>query len=299
MYVNKIFFSSLIFTSIWAFAFTDGEIENKVRESLNDRHPTTNEQFYLGLGDNAPPVLIKMYQTSTNTYHRIRLIEGLENFKSNEAVTEFLQSELKNNAQSAERRSLARNLILQCGDKCIGDVEPLLADADSQMRLVVAQTLKELGTTRAQQLLQKYESTEHEKWIIERVHSQQTSVAPLRIMATSEQNADKKFDGLWAGVLVESEKNGLKTVKAEIQIKVENGKVSNIILSSSSSKVKKLGMIVEKNQGDSRVGKILTANEKNFETQGFVLSLNEEARPVQIVLRIDTKGVTFIGQKKE
>lgn len=202
-------FLALFYISATASALTDMEIQTRVEEALGARHPTQDAIWYRNLGSNAPPVLMRMYQGSTNTYHRIRLVEGLSAFSDDPSVANFLRQELKDNKQSAERRSLAESLYKHSKEKSLEDLQGLLSDEDPQMRKKVAHLFKKTPGEKAKRVYEHYRQQEKESWILADLDKTPRHFEPLKITGSTEDQKFHSWQGAWQGLLLKL--NGKKS----------------------------------------------------------------------------------------
>lgn len=239
-----------ILTTSLASAMSVEEIQAKVEDVLSSRHPSETDTWWRNLGDNAPSVLIKMYQSKTSTYHKMRLIDGLRAFKDHPEATEFLLKELTEQKQPAIRKNLIEAVVAQNSANGIESVLPFLNDEDPQVRFVTARALKKLGTPESLSTLSEYQKKEKLDWITKKLNNEPLPAKPLAIVSSSEDLALKQFSGRWNGYWMKNENGQLRPIPAlfsaswsnreltdvQIILKTENKKDLVISMASMSKK---------------------------------------------------------------
>lgn len=294
--MKKIIFLILC-TPLFGFALTESEIEQRLSDALRQIHPNQNAAWYKALGENAPPVIIRMYKNSKNTYHRIRLIEAASAFTENQQITEFLRSELKNNSQTAERRSLATSLYRQSGENSFTELEALLLDKDPQMRKRVAEVFRDSKSEKFQNRYEQYRKNETESWILDSLDKKKPEFKPLQIVANNE--SPHPWLGNFNGYFQKIENKVLKSFPAKLNLTTEpqkEGKTPKFFLSLSTS-------IDKKNL--NYLGDVTDISSQNL--KGIIKNkshdLNFEIKPLSklqsIVIILETPEFVFIGNKTQ
>ncbi|MBI3535288.1 MAG: HEAT repeat domain-containing protein [Deltaproteobacteria bacterium] len=204
-----------------SFAKTDLEIEEAIQDVISQRHPTDTPAWWLGLGTSAPGVIISMYEKTTQTYTKVRLVEGLAFFKDNSRALEFLKQQAEKTDEDVIRHSVIRNIGFTHGMAEIDFLSKYLHHADSQTRLVAAQAIQKTANSKAQDIIEQYKKEEKARWIVDRLDGKlQTPLKPLTLVSSSEDNVSPIFLGFWKGYFVypKRESRNLELIQANLQI---------------------------------------------------------------------------------
>lgn len=205
-----------------AMAKTNAEIQEMIQEVLMDRHPADGPDWWRSLGSNAPVVIISMYESSSHTYQRIRLLQGLGWFNTSE-VGDFLKRQADHATDDVIRNTAIRSVGYSQGVQEIEFIAKFLENSDPQTRYTAAETLNRMNDPKAKQIVELYLSREKLGWISQKLNG----VLPrpsgrLTPVATSEDRFSREFAGEWRGYWLSprgpSEK-GMSSKPANLQIK--------------------------------------------------------------------------------
>lgn len=205
-----------------SYARTDAEIRESVQELLMERHPKDTPEWWRGLGANAPAVLIAMYEESSHTYHRIRLLQGLGWFDSPVAV-EFLKKQADGATDDVLRNTSLRSIGFAGGARETEFLSKFLSHSDPQTRLTAAETLKKIHDPRAQALVEKFIREEKTPWIVAKLHGELPQ--PKGILTQSSSTEDRlnaELDGRFVGYWViprGAAEEGMSAVSAVLNLK--------------------------------------------------------------------------------
>lgn len=182
-----------------AFAKTDAEIEEMIQEALMERHPQDTPDWWRGLGPRAPQVIIGLYEHSTHTYQRLRLLQGLGWFDSPE-VSDFLKRQAEHAADDVIRTTAIRSVGYSQGVKEADFIAKFLENSDPQMRYAAAETLRQMKDVRALELVEQYLKREKLAWISQKLKGVMPRPSgTLTPVATSEDRLSLEFQGEWQG----------------------------------------------------------------------------------------------------
>lgn|GEM_PF-1684200 len=218
------------------FARSSAEIEQMVEEVLAERHPTDQREWWRSLGASAPQVIIGMYENSSHTYQRLRLLQGLGAFDTPEAV-QFLKRQAEEATDDVIRNASIRSIGISQGTKEIEFIAKFLKNSDPQTRYAAAEALRRLNDAKANEILDQYLKTEKLPWISQKLNG--TLPRPTGILtpvASSEDRISSEFPGEWRGywisprgatekgmkaeqVYLQIKTNGPNDLKAELQVK--------------------------------------------------------------------------------
>jgi len=82
---------------------------------LSQRHPTDTRETWVGLGADAPDVMLAMLAEGEQSYRRIRLIEALGYFQ-NSRVSEFLRKEAREAKNDLYKKAALHAIVKSEGD---------------------------------------------------------------------------------------------------------------------------------------------------------------------------------------
>jgi len=132
-----------LLSGIVANAKAPEDVRKEVEDALMDLHPTQDASWWKALGPEAPPVLVKMYQETRDTFRKVRLLEGLGYF-GEPSVGDFLKDQAQNAKENALTKTSIRSLGSSQGIKEESFISNFLHHKDAHIRLAAAQTLKNM-----------------------------------------------------------------------------------------------------------------------------------------------------------
>lgn len=207
-----------------AFALSNTEIQQQVQDILMERHPTDTPDWWRSLGANAPGVIMSMYEHTSHTYHRIRLLQGLGWFNTPE-VADFLKKQAEDSTDDVLRNTAIRSVGFSQGVREEDFIAKYLSHSDPDTRYTAADVLKSLKDPRADALVEKYLQEEKVPWISAKLKGElPRPTAMLTPVATSEDRLNPEFAGVWKGFWVLPRKpseEGMKTEAATATIQLE------------------------------------------------------------------------------
>lgn len=226
--MKALFFAVLIsvLTFATAYARTEAEIEEMIHATLIQRHPTDTPEWWRGLGENAPPVIIRMYETTEPTYQRVRLIQGLGAFDS-ELAARFLKEQADHTREDVVRNTAVRAVGASQGAREVEFVSKFLGNEDPQTRYAAAETLKKMNDPRANQVLENYLKREKAPWIAQKLKGQLPKpTKTLSVVGSSEDRLTAEFNGDWIGFFLTpktGDQPGMNSDSATVKIRLNGG----------------------------------------------------------------------------
>jgi hypothetical protein len=157
----------LIILSSSAFAArTEPEIREAIRNFTKQRHPGPTDDFWKSMGDEALPVIRKMYAESVSPVEKTFLMDGLSRF-TDTATGNFLKNEIESSTDEIARKKLLSAVIRSQGEDAFDFVEPYLKDADPHVRMKVAQELGAFAQNeKIRSRLEEFRKTEKKPWVV-------------------------------------------------------------------------------------------------------------------------------------
>ncbi len=186
-----------------AWARSDEEVRAAIEDVLIQRHPRDTPQWWRGLGENAPSVIIEMYPARTKIYHRVRLVEALGNFEPTREVLEFLKSQAGDSTEDVIRNSAVYAIGRSAAEKEIDFLENYLAHKDPHTRFAAARAFTQMKGARPKEILERYRSNEKATWIIAKLDdTRPTTVSLLQPVASNSDATLSPLLGDWEGVWI-------------------------------------------------------------------------------------------------
>ncbi len=121
------------------------------------------------LGPGASHEMIRLFSHVQKKTKQLEILQGLGALNEPEGVA-FLKQEAKNDENKVARLTAIRALGRAQGVQAKDFVASFLKDPDPQTRFAAAETLKKMNDPAAQKILERYESHEKTKWIVERLN---------------------------------------------------------------------------------------------------------------------------------
>lgn len=236
MVTKKIYISLLVLIGLYwlglsevVSAKTEQEIRQSIDYILKQRHPQDTPQWWLDLGQEAPPIIIQMYEQTQNPYHQTRLIQGLGWFDDSVAV-DFLKKLTESN-ESMTRVTVLKTLGVSPGHQDLGLFEKFLKHEDPQTRLAAAQALQRKGDenpplqAETQRILSQYSQMEKQAWIVKKLTERHSSSnLSRRAPNLPKSRFDTLWIGSWKGYALEPEgTSGLKLIPVSLRIEGFDG----------------------------------------------------------------------------
>jgi hypothetical protein len=187
---------------------TDAGIREAITETLAMRHPKDTAEWWRGLGPKAPHVMIEMFEASTRTYHRLRLLEALGWFTDDGEAAAFLKDQASRKKQEDVLRAAAiRSVGRAQGAREREFVAAFLDDADADIRVAAAQSLKLMGDAEANERVEKYLTQEKAAWIAAKVRGLPAAQPTAALTPTSAKIGAAPAEwarhaGTWNGVWI-------------------------------------------------------------------------------------------------
>lgn len=205
---------------------TDDEIEKAIKQVLMERHPTDTKEWWQGLGPQTSKIVIRMHESTSNIYHRIRLLQALAWF--DDAVSaSFVKEQLKDSKNAVVQQAALRTLALSQGDKEVDTLSGYLSHSNPSVRLAAARSLKLIEErspdSKASAQLAEYRKSEKAGWVLAQLENPTPQVpAGQKLALVSSNNrgdlrSDPRFDGKWKGFWIRTAAGGaLESVPAEL-----------------------------------------------------------------------------------
>lgn len=212
-----------------AFAKTEAEIEQAIQDVLSQRHPEDTPAWWRSLGKDAPTVIIRMYEKSTDIYHKLRLVQALAWFDDPQSV-EFVKTQATSTEFGVVRNAAVKTVGISKGAEEIEFISKFLSHNDIQTRVAAAEALKRMGDARADAKVNAYLEKEKAPWVGQKLRGniQTTRAQPVVVESSESRNFWKQSLGSWRGFLVSSEgiSKELKPVPAVLDIVEVGSQVS-------------------------------------------------------------------------
>ena len=287
----------------------EGEIEEAVGEAIRQRHPEETGDWWRALGPGAPRVIITMYAEEKQSYHRVRLIEGLAWFPDVPEAVEFLRGQAVGAGPTVMRQSAIRSLGISQGAGAVALIAKCLADQDAQIRLVAAQTLRKIPGAEARAALNRYLSGEKAEWVVAKLRAEELSSSSRSQGGASAPRLTGEADlsGTWRGVWLSprAKEAGFSTAAATLKLSrgaPGAGYAGECVLASRGPKEKapRRWLLEDGNFQDGRVRGRLRPAETD-PARGPLLWEAElwgpETGGLQLLLRVRGSGQLFVGRR--
>lgn len=204
---------------------SEEEIEAQIQDVLMQRHPTDTAEWWRSLGPSTPKVVIRMYEKSSNAYHRLRLIQALGWFPEDAAAVDFLKSQAESTDESVVRLTAIKALGVSQGAKETEFIAKYLRHSDPQTRMAAALALQKMGDARAASIVDQYMKEEKASWIVSRLKGEYpVPTKTLSPVSSSEDRSHPEFFGAWSGywLVPRAGEDGMRAVDARLELKKEN-----------------------------------------------------------------------------
>ena len=222
----SVFGSALILSALSNHVFaatprTDAEIEETARNILMSRHPDDTPEFWRGLGAGTPRVLIRMYESESSVYRRMRLIEGISAFVDDSVAVEFIKGQADRTSEGVIRNNAIRMIGVAQGAREEEWLAKYLVHPDPHTRVAAVGALKRAG---ADARVEKFLNEEKVPWVKAKIKGEAPRpLGALTPAATSEDRLSSEFTGTWRGFWVSpkpGEKQGMISQPTQLQLKV-------------------------------------------------------------------------------
>jgi len=178
------------------------ELQQQIDTIIRMRHPKDTRDWWLGLGAQAPAVIIGMLESSEyreEILQRMRLMQGLAWFTQDSTALEYLKQQAQATNEEVVRRTVIEAIGQAQGAKEADYISKFLQSSDLQTRLSAAESLKRMKDPHANQLLETYLSTEKTPWLLDRINGTSQTQGRLKAVASSENRLSREFSGTWKG----------------------------------------------------------------------------------------------------
>ncbi|MBY0469593.1 HEAT repeat domain-containing protein [bacterium] len=196
----------LVFTSILTltmdsgFSKTPQEIQQEISTVLMMRHSPAQADWWLRLGPGTSSVILSMYQSTTDAYRRVRLLEGLAWFSDDAEAVRFLKQQADGSDNTTVRNSAIKAVGQSQGVKEADFISKFLKSEDGQTRVAAARALMAMDDAGAQKLVDDYQKTEKQAWVLALVKgSLMKPAGKLVPVASNEQAYPSELEGKWKG----------------------------------------------------------------------------------------------------
>jgi hypothetical protein len=179
----------------------DGELKAEIQEVLMQRHSNDTEAWWRALGPEAPGVIITMYGETTNSLHKIHLLQGLSAFPDDAQAAAFLKGESKSST-SVIRGAALGALGASQGEKALDTLAEGLKNDDAQTRFAAAKAIRRIGTPSAMDVLNNYLKSEKVDWISKQVLADEKTQPALKPVDRGGQGMEpgiEDYMGSWKG----------------------------------------------------------------------------------------------------
>jgi hypothetical protein len=205
--ITILWFSSVLLLNLAASspvrAESDEQIKAAIEDVLSQRHPRDTPTWWRGLGENAPRIMIQLYQNSAKIYHRVRLLEALGHFDQSKEALDFLKQESQETTDDVLRNTAVLAVGRAAGEKELEFVEEFLTHKDPHTRYAAARAFQLMKGTRARDILTKYRTTEKTSWIIAKLDdSPLRGVSLLQPVASNADATKSPLLGKWEGIWI-------------------------------------------------------------------------------------------------
>jgi hypothetical protein len=222
-----IFWTGIAMVSPGSARATTVDLEEIIQEKISERHPTDTPAWWQSLGPDAPKVMMSMFERTTGTYPRLRLLDALGWFQDPDVIA-FLKKQAENNKQGVLRNVAIRSVGNAAGASEVEFIGKFLTHEDPQTRTAAGQTLRKIQDPRATALLNKFYEKENLPWVKDRVletpQGKAVSNGPLlRLESKSPHALKAEFAGRWKGALIIPlpRETGLLQIAAQAKTQLE------------------------------------------------------------------------------
>jgi hypothetical protein len=222
MELKKFFIALLLLTMIPAQAEKNEEaIRSAIEHQVNQRHPSLPAGFWESLGNDALPVIKKMYTESQSANEKTFLIDGLAHFNDS-STGAFLEGEVTATQNEVLKKKLLSAVIQSEGERAFDFVEPYLKDSDGHIRSSVARGLMVFDQNeKIKKRLAEFKSKEKTPWVLaefkkpvtkeelQKTRKQISAAAKppvLEVIKTLPPLPEKNWAGIWRGSYVTENK---------------------------------------------------------------------------------------------
>lgn len=224
--IFALFLSLSLSLSSSAWSKTEAEIEQAIQDVLAQRHPEDTPDWWRSLGRETPTIIIRMFEKSTDVYHKLRLVQALAWFDEPQAV-DFVKTQAQSTEYGVIRNAAVKTVGVSRGKEEIDFISKFLSHSDIQTRFAAAEALKRIGDPMAEAKVNDYLQKEKAPWVAQKLKGQlKTPRGRLAVAESSEsRNFWKSSLGTWKGYLVTAEGVGknLQPVPALLTIAEVNG----------------------------------------------------------------------------
>lgn len=162
-----------------AAAKTESEIESTITETLLQRHPSDNADWWRGLGPGTSKIIIRMYEGESSVYRRIRLLEGLRWFGDDKTVLAFIKKQVEKSSNVPLKTAALKAVGKAGGAKEVDYLGKYLKHQDARTRLAAAETLLEIDDKQARVLVEKFKTEEKAEWVVKKLNKKKKSGPPF------------------------------------------------------------------------------------------------------------------------
>jgi hypothetical protein len=260
-----------------ALAYSDNQIQSMVSEKIAEIHPNQNPaqtaSWWKGLGADASGVVIGMYNSDNNTYHRIRLIQGLGWRQDQEAI-DFVENQAESTDTDVIRNAAVRAIGRGQGSGGIDFVSKFLKSPDPQTRLAAAETLHEMPDARAKDIFSSYLKDEKTAWLSDKLKGIPVGATGLHAVSSSEDRLSRDFEGTWKGYWLSAQANGRQAIGAK-RSGIQTTPVILEFKTSADSNSVQGRLTILNRKALSRSFTILNASGKGVQVSGLLPGLGD------------------------
>lgn len=284
---------------------SEAEIKEAIRQVFAERHPRDTREWWQHLGPGAPKVIMSLYESETEIYRRLRLVQGLGYCLEDPKTAEFLKGIADSSNESALKNAAIRSLGASQGARETEFIAKFLKSGDAQTRFTAAEALKRMGDPKATAILDAHMKEEKAPWISARLEGK-TSDVPVKALspiATSSDRMHPALPGSWKGFWVGPLKAGagLVSYPASLKLKAEGATalIADLQITRPGIKAQSISLakaVVKQ----SRFGSAIPAGalDKTSPESAMDAELKEEAGALLLEVRVPALGARIFLKKE-
>lgn len=174
-----------------AYSTTDEEIREKIHDTIKVRHPVDQPEWWRSLGSQAPHVIISMYNETSSTYEKIRLIEALAWFDDPAAVS-FLKGVYEKSGNAILKEAALKSIAVSQNSNEQEFIDKGMKRSSSKAKVRIARAMERSGDPEKARLVDGILKNEKDPWVINQVREQRRDREKDRTRNQRRESASQK-----------------------------------------------------------------------------------------------------------
>lgn len=221
-----IVWSWVLFSPV-VYAWTDAEVRSQVDTAIRDRHPQYSKEWWQGLGENAPRVILQMITENTEVSRQVNLTQALAWYDDPDAM-EYLKREALESDVNVRRNAAIRSIGRSPrGSEQTEFLSGFLEHSNPHTRLEAARALQAIGvenpSAKLQEKLSAFRKKEKAVWVVKDLDKVATVVKKTNILS---EKLDNRWQGQWTGYWVQDAGEGLSSETLKLELVLEGAQDS-------------------------------------------------------------------------